>query len=385
MDFSRLVVFWSVAMALLDPDVSKEYFEAVQVAPFLVQQETRKIVFLRVERFQIDKAANRLALYWKYRKALFNDRWLLPMQQTGRGALSASEIDLIRCGYVCPISRPNQGPLLMIDSSRLTRTPGVDDAKVLYYMATVFCEDVFAQTDGLTVMYLVSGAKRLAPGLQREGWKVGSTALPVRVKSLFVVRNYEFGKEILLDQLAYQQCRVVQYRLGTSRPPECVEGNSVADLLSRLQLKGVDRRLMPIRFGGEYDYRTFDDWVRSRLSMEYATSSAFSTAIITNNAELLATTGSSEILVRAMSTNTNQAVIKRQANETEAEFKRRRNAFYVQRHYHKQLNQLKALEHQVQIIEQLNERLRADNRRLEELFGQAQSIANHQKDTGSRS
>ena len=37
--------------------------------------------FLRVEELNVKKAAARLAAYWRYRKQLFEERWLLPMTQ----------------------------------------------------------------------------------------------------------------------------------------------------------------------------------------------------------------------------------------------------------------------------------------------------------------
>ena len=61
--------------------VRQEWEEAVEVVPALVQRETPCETFLRVEQYDPTRAATRLAMYWKGRKILFGERWLLPMNQ----------------------------------------------------------------------------------------------------------------------------------------------------------------------------------------------------------------------------------------------------------------------------------------------------------------
>ena len=73
------------AMDCLDPQLSKEYYRALEVIPNLVCKETRIADFLEVDQNDPRQAATRLALYWKSRKELFGERWLLPMTQTGTG------------------------------------------------------------------------------------------------------------------------------------------------------------------------------------------------------------------------------------------------------------------------------------------------------------
>lgn len=47
----------------------------MEVNPELVETETPIIGFLRREDYHPANAAERLALYWKYRHELFGDRW----------------------------------------------------------------------------------------------------------------------------------------------------------------------------------------------------------------------------------------------------------------------------------------------------------------------
>eukprot|EP00977_Amphora_coffeiformis_P009864 scaffold2276_cov160-Amphora_coffeaeformis.AAC.2 len=88
-----LSLFWTVAaMKMLDKDVVKEYRTAMETFPHVLQSETSFDSFLRtvnvfvnefvnvfVKHHNVAKAAHRLAMYWKFRKEIFDERWLLPM------------------------------------------------------------------------------------------------------------------------------------------------------------------------------------------------------------------------------------------------------------------------------------------------------------------
>lgn len=78
---SRFFCFASSAFESLDKHVLREYKMATEVVPELVASETPFISFLRTADYVPAEAAKRLALYWKYRNEVFEDRWLLPMTQ----------------------------------------------------------------------------------------------------------------------------------------------------------------------------------------------------------------------------------------------------------------------------------------------------------------
>ena len=61
--------------------LKQEFDEAREIVPELVARETKFLDFLRVEGGDPLAAAMRIASYWKCRKILFEERWLLPMNQ----------------------------------------------------------------------------------------------------------------------------------------------------------------------------------------------------------------------------------------------------------------------------------------------------------------
>lgn len=72
-----------LAILTLDKKERRAYQTAMDVFPDLVRRESKVMDFLRTENFGIQKAALRLVRYWKWRKEIFGERWLLPMTQTG--------------------------------------------------------------------------------------------------------------------------------------------------------------------------------------------------------------------------------------------------------------------------------------------------------------
>ena len=82
-DLSRLLAEMEEYLeSKLDSFTTREYRQATEVMPSLVALETPTTSFLRIDRHDPEKAARRLALYWKSRRDIFgHPRWLLPMTQ----------------------------------------------------------------------------------------------------------------------------------------------------------------------------------------------------------------------------------------------------------------------------------------------------------------
>jgi hypothetical protein len=114
-------------ISLLDDSIScvpaaekAAYFEAVEKAPGLVLEETDPIDFLRIVEFNAWDAVKRLSNYWKWKKKLFADRWLLPIHDiSGLGALDAKDLNLLWTGYIVNLPHDDEGNSVVIFDSRL--------------------------------------------------------------------------------------------------------------------------------------------------------------------------------------------------------------------------------------------------------------------------
>ena len=97
-----------------------EYCQAQRDAPGLVQHEKDPLIrhMLHTEDYHTLRTAHRWALYWKMRKAIFQDRWLRPMTQSGAGTLTPAQVEKLRSGYKVFTNLGN-GAVCITDMSRL--------------------------------------------------------------------------------------------------------------------------------------------------------------------------------------------------------------------------------------------------------------------------
>lgn len=263
-------------MKELDLDTRKEYDTAVKTVPDLVRNESSATNFLVVEGNNPQRAAARMAKYWKSRKQVFgDDRWLLPMTQTGHGALSKTDIDILRSGYLVILTRPCGGIIALFDESKLSRElPKDTKMRLIFYFSSIFCQHAIR---GKTIVHVVTSdpRPRMLPFPPMAEWQTRQSVMPgsglIR-PSIFVAQAYEQGKEELLDSMGYRTLRTEE--LNTQMPVERLAGNSVKDIVLLLERRGIERSLFPRCLGGDFDYRIFDDWIRQRLSIEGAMSAA---------------------------------------------------------------------------------------------------------------
>ena len=69
------------------------------------QEESPAHHFMETEGNNAEKAALHLTTHWKFRKDLFADWWLLPLNQTGSGALFAEDIIMLCQGHFVSVTQ----------------------------------------------------------------------------------------------------------------------------------------------------------------------------------------------------------------------------------------------------------------------------------------
>lgn len=370
------VLFCAILKAMLkiEKSIRREYDLALEVVPQLVRQESKPIDFLRTDDFDPEKAAMRLAMYWKFRKYLFQDRWLLPMTQTGTGTLTMNEVEILRSGYSAHFERPGQGSLILHDHSRLEYFDTTIHARLCMYFATVL-GNPSSQTIGTTLVFIIRSGKRPTEDFKREAWGMFRSAMPVKTKQILIVQAYEEGKEHLLNFLAYQTKRTLEMR---AHQPEYLVANSVGGTLSLLEQRGINRQHVPNFLGGDYNYDQFGEWVRMRLSIEDIMSPAplkrnklipkLSAANISLGSSCTGReTGAHPTLITARKQKTRRKKSKA-ATATIDDETRKMNAMYARRAYHKRKFEVLGLKEEVESLRVQNKKLKAEYQRLEQLL-----------------
>ena len=315
-----------LAMSSIGSELTQEYFRALEVTPKLVRKETRIADFLRAENHDPEHAAKRLARYWKTRKLLFGERWLLPMTMTGAGCLDANQIEILRSGFICAVNCARKGVLLITDFASLPKGAIHAQVKILFYFLTIYP----CHTTGI---HVVRHGER--PAMTVNGFvKQVLDSVATTSDSIDVVRAYEEGREHLLDYLGYQQRRFSEINMQ-GKTIGYVAADSVAGTLRIMKEKGFDPASLPVALGGEVDRNYFDNWVRARLSVE----DIMSGAPIMRNHSLVAAAiespSSGALLIVKPKTQRDKETLSlvMRPDETPEEFAKRKNAVYVRRNY----------------------------------------------------
>ena len=341
-------------MDQLDANLTKAYFEAADLEPELVDRETPKLAYLRADEFDPKAAAQRLAYHWKFRKLLFKERWLLPMDQTGRGALSGSDCEILRKGYLIGKTFPNYGAVIMQDLSRVT-VWNESFERCMFYWQYHFGSEV-SQTMGVSFLHVVSSAPSPIISIQNKNWEIIQKGMPMKTKGLWVAQTYEEGKQELIDFKVFQTMKLLQFFTGRN-VIRVAEGSSAANLRA-LEDAGIRRSAIPPCLGGSYDYREFDDFIRRRISVEDIMASS------PPSLSLLLSQSQKEV-------DKSAAMVTYKPRRRKVVEVSERSAVYSRRYNHRKRVKEMSLKDEHKLLVDRNNLLLAENERLRRLLEQA--------------
>lgn len=353
------------ALANLDSGLRGPYWEAWDLEPELVQQESPKIDFLRTEDFDVVKAATRLAWYWKYRKQLFGNRWLLPMTLTGTGALNSDDLETLRSGYFIGHYDPARGAIFIQDNSRL-RVYDDSICRCSFYWAKLYGKEA-SQTKGVYLIHVVSSAPKPTIDIQTKTWDLVIRAMPCRFKGLSVLKSYEEAKQLLVDYMAFEASRLIRHASG-GRPVELLESGSAESDLRLLESRGIPRTVIPNAFfGGSYNYSEFDNFIRARVSLE----SIMAAAPPILNTSLWQQQQPQAI---AQPSFAMQEALVARPRKRQAVEESQRPTVYSRRYNHKKRQEELSLKDSHRLLSDENKSLRQEHVRLEQLLAQAKTL-----------
>ena len=204
--FSPFSLFFhtTAAFGALPPLETQAYRVAVQRVPHLVQTETPFGAYLQATQGDAVAAARRVAKFWKFRLELFGTaKWLLPMVQTGAGALTSMEIAFIQSGFVMLIERPlPQGLLIVVDFSRAmqvftrARAMQLDTLSMIervgMYFGVVFAHEF--PKGPLALLHPITSRKRPEMEIRHRFWDMLQTSYPGHLAQVVVAQTCETGK-----------------------------------------------------------------------------------------------------------------------------------------------------------------------------------------------
>jgi hypothetical protein len=226
--------------------------------------------YLKFLDYDAAKAARRIVDYWSVRAELFGPRAFLPLLLTGRGALSAEDLEVFRTGSLMLLPRTSAGaPVLLYDPARLTTVAVTDKDKrmrcLFYWLSAV------SETDGTLVSLSVYNSRtRMAtfdPRLLSESVSHFGVrqVIPVRfAEAHMVMIATGLGSVIPLTVREMERmgpdnpCKVVVY---DQKPAEKIPAEMKEHGFT---LEGLPR----VPFGGLFCFGEFRRWMDDRVRRE---------------------------------------------------------------------------------------------------------------------
>jgi hypothetical protein len=251
----------------LIPDKA-DYLEAQRRVPFLVATESPPIRFLQRENFDPWAAAKRLVTYWKERKVLFGERAFLPMDQTGKGALSDEDLKVLNTKFLV-ILPPDQSNRTILYYDRLRMADETlysveSRLRTIFYWMQVASENPVSQSEGIISMNIVHG--KLNRGNLAAIISIMKHAMPMRLYSVHLVCQPQrrSGVEQIIPTLIQLMGTYVFWKSTTIHM-----ANTKEELLDKLQKHELSRHSVPSVFGGSWTYdEIYEQWKPQRIRIE---------------------------------------------------------------------------------------------------------------------
>lgn len=129
------------------------YLQAVEKCPQLLRTESDPIRFLLRVHWHVPEAARLLVQYWTLRLQLFGaERAFLPLDLTGKGALTDADVEVMKTGYVVFLPSDSKGQTVaFVDTARVRAAAVCQDgdtkksvlvrSRCLFYLLTVASQE----------------------------------------------------------------------------------------------------------------------------------------------------------------------------------------------------------------------------------------------------
>lgn len=247
--------------ALDQIDDKQDYLHARVRVPHLVARESNPLAFLRCERYDSWKAAQRMVDYWKVRRATFGEKAYLPM--TLDGAMSHLA-DKLPQGVICllPLDAHDR-PVVYWDRIRSVRPNFERDevVQMLFYMLQVISESEDAQRRGYVYISNVRGYDLYTHFDRFLSKKAASVvnSMPIALKAAHYCGGS--GSSAYTSVVA----PVIAFLIGKNlRLRKLFHKGSDQEVIAELQLYGLGPEHVPVERGGKFSREQLLEWLEER-------------------------------------------------------------------------------------------------------------------------
>ena len=235
----------------------------------MVERETDAIKFLTIDGWNPWASAERICKYWTVRRNYFSDddetdRWLLPFDLSGKGAMREPEIHFLRTGALAMSTNRMGQQVLIFDLKRTQRqTEYIIRARCSMYLATLLATDV-SRKQGLDLL-LCANAKGVRPE-SRNGELIlrkNDNSTIARARHICVVHDFKDIRKMLVRFCGVFVSQIIHRLTGTY--PHMVCEDTPQATRNKLSQIGIYPDCVPEEYGGTWNAENYCRMMEERI------------------------------------------------------------------------------------------------------------------------
>jgi hypothetical protein len=354
------------AASLLPEEERAAFDEAKDKALKLLMEESDPMSFIRFAEGDHGAAAKRLVAYWRVRKNTFGDRFLLPLDLSGRGALTGDDVDTLKTGFITLLPDDCCGrKVIYFDNSMgnefldgmSRRAPRF---RCLFYMSALAAKEgkpcTLIRFSNTTKMYLHKA--ELIFGL--------FNSLPVKLSVFLNLYQAPPGARRMFEKTVVSIFEDFKEREKYRDVLKSYIGDTPEDLIEELSGYGLMEDCLPPSSGGTWDPAGHESWLLSRVRQDRA---RYGPADVSDDETKPAAAPACNNKRKAADENLDDLMVMK----ARAERKRLMDRKYSEQRRQREKTEESTLYNQYVRLNATNKDLRAEETRLKDLLAQAQS------------
>ena len=285
------LIFSGIAIRELPKDLSKDYYDAIHMAPIIMTEEIRPMDFVLCENGNTWSAALRLVQNISLRRRVFGEEyWLRPMRMKD-GALRSTDVTLLRAGsfVLCtPPAHLQQSQVMVIDYGKLEGESCVVRQRLAYFVLWTGLNK-FTRQNGLDVIFANNGKGMKVDPQNGRIIQLTNSSSGFRLRKIVLVRDPTDSRRTLMHLFEHLVFRLIG-KFWEGRQVFTVSEKSPPGTMRALRTHGFHPSCIPSNLGGHWSYDVVDQWIVERMRIE---SRIASSGTISRGMESMPTTNAS--------------------------------------------------------------------------------------------
>lgn len=312
--------------------------------------------YLRYANNDPEVAAQKMASYWQTRKSIFGNKFVLPLTQTGEGALGRRELNLLGTGFFSLLPKDQEGnSVVCFDPSKLVKASLDCRLRVMFYVLDLAASNAQSRQGGVVMVCLINKVK--AERGKKLNAELVLNSLPIHIRAVHLIQSYAEGQPLISREKGLASMRQVFGHVVDERVI-FHDRSTKGSIVEAMRREGLSKEGLPKTIGGEWGFEHFIQWMELQTRLEW---------------NLPAGSGGKNTAER-MFDFTGVKPLQSLSEEERKERKRRMNVVHSRRKRERERIEIEVLQEQCTDLSDRNLELSRKNASFEELLSEAQIV-----------